>query len=264
MPIRWRIVLTATLLNLLMELSVRGIQGMLTRPVLSGALLLAIGATYWSYFALLEDAIGRYRLSDAQVATAGVFCCLLWQLLGPSIVFLPPLIFGVNLLGLLFVNLVWWAPIQTVLALYIANRMNPRDTWQPLLSRVARGGYAAAFVGVTLLLRAAVPRLPPPRPGQVLVMLLLLGATAWRFTASLRRVRPAAMPLPFQPDRFLDGLSLVMTAYLLCSAVLASTPSLVYVSLVDRTALHINLVVSLGITLTLAFHRWRSKRPIPV
>lgn len=260
---RWKTVLIVTLVNLLMEYSVRGINNLREIPLLPLALFL----NYFPYFAMIEDLIGKYRLKDYQVFVAALCFGLLWQLLGPSAVFFPPLVLGVNWGILLFVNLVWWAPIQTVLAFYIANRVLPRQEWDsPLLSKAGWVLSLILFVSVTLAFRVSVPGFPLVRPPQIIIMGGLILAAAAAFRRILPSPRQLSSPPPlFEKDRVLDGISAGMILFLLyCALFLTSQPSVVYVSHVNITALRAVLKASLLVAGAMLAHRLRSRRPIPV
>lgn len=259
---RWKIVLIATLFNLLAEYSVRGINNLRVTPLLPPFLFL----TYFAYFAMMEDLIGRYRLKDYHVYVASLFFGLLWQLVGPSVVFFPPMILGINWGGLLFVNLIWWSLVQTILALYIANRITPRKEWdRPLLSRVGWGLAFFTYVGITLGLRLAV-RFPLVTPLQVLIMGGLMAITAAIFKRLLPGPKERSLsPAAFKKDSVLDLISVLSAVSLFCSAVfLTSDPSHVVATFLNRTALRANIVGSTIVGLLMLTRRLSSKKPVPV
>jgi hypothetical protein len=259
---RWKIILIATLFNLLAEYSLRGINNLEMIPQLSLALFLS----YFPYLAMMEDLIGRYRLKDYHVFVAALFFGLLWQLIGPSGALLSPLLLGINWITVIFVNLFWWCPIQTILALYIGNRTAPRQEWdRPLLSEVGWGLAFLTFVGITLLLRVLV-KFPPLTMLQLLIMAGLMVATLVLFY----RIHPgprerSLAPAAFGRDRFLDFLSASLIVYLLYSAVfLASQPAHVVAAQLNLTALQAGVVVSTIVTLLMLARRLSSRKPIPV
>jgi hypothetical protein len=259
---RWKIVLVATLFNLLAEYSVRGINNLRVTPLLPPFLFL----TYFAYFAMMEDLIGRYRLKDYHVYVASLFFGLLWQLIGPSVVFFPPTILGINWASLLFVNLVWWSSIQTILALYIANRITPRKDWDhPLLSRAGWGLAFLTYVGVTLALRLVV-HFPPVMPLQVLIMGGLISIVAALFKRLVPGPEERSLPPAiFEKDRLLDLLSVLSAVLFFYLAVfLTSDPSYVVAAFLNRTALRANIVGSTIVGLLMLTRRLSSKKPIRV
>ncbi len=259
---RWKIVLIVTLLNILMEYSIRGINNLKVIPILPLALFL----NYFPYFAIIEDLIGRYRLKDYQVAIAALFFCLVWQLLGPSVIYFPPFILGVNLKNMFFVNFVWWVPIQTILAFYIANRIAPRENYGPLLSKRGWIVNLSLFILITLLFRLIVRGFPLPTPMMLLTMLVLITGTAFLF----KRMLPSAQELASKPSAFakskvLDILSILLTIFLVYSAIfLTSNATISYVTQLNMTALHAVVKVSIIVTIIMIAYRLISKKPIPV
>ncbi len=262
---RWKIVLFATLFNLLWEYSIRGTTDLLVHPRLPLFLFL----TYFPYLAMVEDLIGRYRLKDYHVMVVALFFGLAWQLMGPSVVFVPPLILGINWSGLLFVNLIWWCPIQTVMAFYIGNRLTPREDWgHPLLSRAGWGLALFIFILITLLFRFYVPDFPPITLHQVVIMIALVIATALVFRKILPSLEEGSSSTTvFEKSRVMDYLSAFTTIFFFFSAVfLTSNPSLVYVTHLNlnRTAFRAVMVGSTIIVLSMLTHRLSSREPIPV
>lgn len=260
---RWKIVLVATLFNLLWEYSMRSINDFLVHPKLPLFLFL----TYFPYLAMVEDLIGRHRLKDYHVMVVALFFGLAWQLIGPSVVFLPPLTIGINWSGLLFVNLIWWCPIQTVMAFYIANRITPREDWgHPLLSKAGWGLALFIFILITLLFRLNVPNFPPITLQQVVIMIGLMIATALVFRKTLSSLEEGSSSTTlFEKSRVMDYLSAFTTIFFFFSAVfLTSNPSLVYVTHLSRTALRAVMAGSTTIVLSMLAHRLSSRKPIPV
>lgn len=260
---RWKIVLLVTLFNLLWEAAGRGIVGILTHPVL----LLALFLTYFSYSAMIEDLITRYRLQDYQVLCVAFLFGLAWQLLVPSGgAFVPPLLLGVNWGVVLCVNLVWWGPIQTLMGFYVANRLVSRDWDHPLLSRLGWGLSLFMFVFITLLIRLNVPSIAVVTAPGVMVMAVLMLASAVIVRRTLQRpeVRSAA-PMAFERDKVMDYLSVFMVIlFLISGTLLARNPIFSYIHPVNRPALVAGMVGSTIAVVIMLVHRLSSKRPIPV
>ena len=82
---------------------------------------------YLTYFSMLEDLIIRYRLRDYQVLNVGFIFGLLHETLNTGSVFGNQAFFGLDLTLLLLINIGWWGFLQSVLAMYFANRLSARD-----------------------------------------------------------------------------------------------------------------------------------------
>lgn len=259
---RWKIILIATLFNLLWEYHLRGVNDFSVHPRLPLYLFL----TYFSYFTIVEDVIARFRLKDYQVFIVALFLGLLWQLVGPSVIYFPPLVMGINWLGVIFVNFIWWVPIQTLMAFYIANRITPRDWNHPLLSRAGWGLAFFTFVFITFLSRLLVPNFPPITLQQLVIMLALIIATGALFREFLPSIEERLLTPPaFKKDKVMDYLSTFATIFFFFSAFfLTSNPSLVGAIHLNRTALRVSIVVSTMVVLTMFIRRLSAKKPIPV
>jgi len=259
---RWKIILIVTLFNLLYEYSLRGIKDFSLHPWLPLYLFL----TYFSYFAMIEDLITRFRLKDYQVFVAALFFGLLWQLVGPSIVFFPPFILGINWLGLLFVNFFWWCSIQTVMGFYIANRVTPRDWNHPLLSKTGWGMVFSLFVLITFFARICVPNFPPSTPQQIITMIGLILATAIFFKKILPLAKErSSLVSVFKKDKVMDCLSIFVVVYFFLSTIFLTTnPTLVGAIHLNRTALRAGIAVAVIIVTSMFIHRLVSKKSISV
>jgi len=253
----------ATLFNLLAEYSLRGINSLPVHPVLPLFLFLV----YLAYFTMIEDLIVRYRLKDYHVFVAAFFFTLLFQLLFPQGgVFVPPLVLGINWSVLLFVNLIFWCPIQTVMALYLANRTTPRDWDHALLSRAGWGLSFFVFVSLALLARLLTKGFAQVTLVGIMVMIGLIGATALAFRRLLPGPRErASLPEAFRKDTVMDYLGAFTVAFFLVSAVfLTRDPTYSYAHPVNRTALHVVMIGSTVVALSMLIHRVFSRRPISV
>lgn len=256
---RWRIIFIASFLAFLMEYSLRGINGFLKEP----AMAVLVFANYFTYLALMEDFIGRFKLKDYQVWLVAQFFGLLWQLVSVAGVYYPPFVLGIGLGDLLINNLVWWTTIQTVFALYIAHRLAaPVNRTQPLLTRTGIFGFFTAFVLISASWRLFVT--PPITPWQLTVMLSLTALFAWASYRVITRNLKKVLELPaFAADRFLDILAAFMIVYLAYSFFfLTGGGGTTHV--INREALRVNLVVSPLIALCLLLRRMTSKKPITV
>lgn len=175
---------------------------------------------YLSYFVLLEDLIVRFRLRDYHLLVAGFFVGTIIVPFASGAAIRPPLTFGINWAGLFFINLLWWGPLQFALAMYLANRLAPRD-WNH--SRLGVFGwifftllFAAALgsIHVGKYMAAGISYEFPVTPsGCVTLCILLLssGIFFWRILP-----RPNAAPLSH--GRAIGTLSAVASITLLILA----------------------------------------------
>ncbi len=257
---RWRIVFIASLLAFFMEYSLRGINGFLRQP----AMAIAVFANYFTYLALIEEFIGRFKLRDYQVWIVAELFALLWQLFGVSGIYWPPFIFGINVCLLAVNNVIWWPTIQTVFALSIARRVTPDvDRTRPLLSRFGIVLFFVLFVLVSASWRLLAT--PPINLWQLLIMLTLTCFFAvisyGIFALNTKREVELAT---FEPDRFLDGLALFTVGFLALSFFFLIDAETEAIHLINIRALIANILVSPLIALALLLRRITSSTPIPI
>ena len=116
-------ILFCTLFNLFFEYSLRGLNELLTKPLLFCILTII----YLTLFTMLEDLITRYRFEDKHVFLFACSYGTLYFIISSTIYLINPWFFGVNIGILLFVNIVWWAFYQTLFPLYLSQRIFSRD-----------------------------------------------------------------------------------------------------------------------------------------
>lgn len=127
---RFRIVITASLFNLLFEYSLRGLNNLKVQPFLPFILF----PIYFSLFTLVEDLIVRWRLRDIQLMLLSFIYGTIYLAFISGILFLPPLYLGINWGALFYINLVWWGALQSILTFYLANLIERRDWNHPRMS----------------------------------------------------------------------------------------------------------------------------------
>lgn len=212
---RWWTIVIATAFNLLFEYSVRGFGHLLERPLLP----LVLTPLYFAYFVLLEDLVVRWRLRDAHVLVAGVVVGTIIVPLASGACLLPPLTLGVNWGALFFIDLIWWGPLQFVMALYIANRLAPRDWHHARLGPIGWTGFALLFAAALTVIHTAKPVAPPETlQGWITIgILLALGALVF---GRLLPGRDSRLPL-----RVIGTLSVAVAGtILLLGAALTALP----------------------------------------
>ncbi len=257
---RWRIVLVASFLAFFMEYSLRGINGLLRQPLVAAVVF----ANYFTYLALIEEFIGRFRLKDYQVWIMAQLFALIWQLLGVSGIYWPPFVLGINVYLLVLNNLIWWPTIQTLFALYVAHRVTPdADRSQPLLNRFGIAVFFLLFVLVSASWRLLAT--PPITPWQLSIMLCLTSTFAVLAGAMIFLNRRRGVELPvFKADRVLDVVAVLMAMFLTFSFFFLTDPEARAIHQVNIRALIANVMVSPLIALALLWRRIASKGPIPI
>lgn len=256
-----KIAFIVTLFNLLLEYSLRGIANIQAIPLLPLALFL----NYFPFFFVMEALIVKYRLKDYQLALASLVYGLIWMLFGPSVIYLPPLLFGLNWQRLIFVNFFWWVPIQTLLGFYIANRISPRNIDEKPISNSLIITSTIIFIFTTLIFRFAVASFPFVPLG-IFVLLILIFLTHKAFLKSLAgSTSYAGSELRFTKDKFLDILSVFIVLYCLYSATLLKQDSVqVYVTHLNPAALKLGIKITTITTIAMLIHRLRIKKSLPL
>lgn len=237
---RYLIVLLVTLFNVIAELSLRGVFEAFRSPLLIPWIFL----NYFLYFLLMEDLIGRYKLNDLTAYVAAIFFGVTWMLIGPSIVFIPPLVAGINWIGFIFVNVVWWGLLQTIIPFYLANRIIFRDSEGPLFSNSMQKKIFIAFGIVTLLFRLGAITFPLPNILAIVIILPILYGLYKLFHKLVSQA--PTISVPHVQNIFLDILSIAILFYLVYSIIFIAADKTDYIvaAQLNRHALRTNLVVT--------------------
>lgn len=257
---KWQIVIFVSLFNVFAEYALRGFNNFTKIPILSIALFL----NYFPYFTLAEDMITRYKLRGIQLALFGLYFGLIWQLVGPSVVYFPPQILGLNWAAVFFVNFVWWVPLQTVLGFYIAQRIIKRDWQTKLLSEKEKKIYLAWFIVAASSLRLFVYN-PPVFPG-ALVLLAIIFLVKFLVNKMIARLRQNPQKvLGYTSLKVMDILAVVVVLYIAYSAFfLTSQPGVSYVTEINMDAMRSLVKFSSLATIFMAGYRLISRKSIPV
>jgi hypothetical protein len=224
----------ATAFNLLFEYSLRGLPDLVAHPFLPLFLL----PIYLIYFAMVEDLIVRYRLRDVHLMLIAFFFGVIGLLLISGGAFVNPTFLGINWPTLIFVNIVWWGALQTVLTFYLANRVAPRNWNHPRLSRKVWALLLAGFALIVVAFQSS-GQIPRGSATAVTVLLGLLILTAWLLKRSLPRPEERSGPPPaFRRDAVLDILSVLTILLFAFSAIfLTFDPTVLGPHRVNYTAL---------------------------
>jgi hypothetical protein len=246
---RWGAILLATVFALLLEVAVRGLQNLSAFPLL----LPLLAAAYLSYFSMVQDLVSRFRLGDRHLVGIAFFAGTVYVFLVSGLALIPPLVLGVNWLAILFVPLVWWAAIQTLLGRYLAGRILGGDG---NMGQLSPAGWVMALgiqAGVILLfqLSGRIPPLTPVAAG-ILILLLIGSASAVKIT-----LPPREEPFPvLRPNPVWDILSAAcVIVFLGCGLLPGGEPALMGPFPVNRTALQVVVLWSLLVAGMMALHR---------
>lgn len=256
----WRTILIATWFNLLFEYSMRGINNLLVQPLLPIVLV----TVYFTLFTMLEDLIVRFRLRDYHLMVAALFFGTAYQFLVSGTAILPPMMLGVNWGHLLFVVVIWWGILQSIMTFYIANRLAPRDWNHRKLSKV---GWATAlfFNGLMVLLFQLSRAIPRATISQIIIMGIIMTSSALVFRRTLPSENEHASPISFNQSVLLDILSaLTMVIFFICAVFLTFDPIKAYTSNVNATSTAIVVRWTTILALIVLVYRFYSKRPISV
>jgi hypothetical protein len=171
--------------------------------------MLTLFGIYFTYFAMLEDLIIRFRLRNYQIFS----CAFLYGLF--PIAFLTGNLFntrvysgimvaGVNIGTLFIVGILAWCVVQGIVTLYLANRLQSRDWNHPRMGKV---GWASAglYQAVVMIYAHQNPVTPRGTVTGYLSFIILVIVVAVLFIRSLKT--PGPSPRPFQPAKIMDFLA---------------------------------------------------------
>ncbi|GAB4161564.1 MAG: hypothetical protein Fur0021_34820 [Candidatus Promineifilaceae bacterium] len=198
---RFSIIFYCVLFNLLFEYSARGLGFTLERPIF----YLFMAGIYASYYAIFEDLIVRFKLTNLQIALFSVFWSFYPTTFITNNLINPRTYSGINILGinlgaLLFISLFAWPFLQGIFTFYLANRLAPRDWNHPRMGVI---GYALA-IGYLLII--PIINRPAETVANVrfityaavfLLMLFVLGAFIFSVRRGRREKAPTFERLPF-------------------------------------------------------------------
>ena len=205
---KYKIVLGCTVFNLLLEYWAHGITYFL--ETWHATLMLFL--LYLTYFSMLEDLIIRRRLRDYQVLNVGFIFGLLHETLNTGSVFGNQAFFGLDLTNLLLINIGWWGFLQSVLAMYFANRLSARD-WAHSKIGKARWTLSMGFNAFVLVAASLDPNLHKGSSegfATALIVVSLAVVLLWK------TMRPKDI-VPFNKSRLLDVIVVAQVA--LCTII---------------------------------------------
>ncbi len=220
MSTKVKIILIATLFNLSFELALRGIAGIFVRP----GFIIGLFLIYFAYYSIVEDLIRRYRITNIQLLLVAFAFGLLPETFLTGTIFIPPLTFGINIVAIIGINIIWWGFTQGLLTMYFANRLVKRDWSESPMSKsgwILSVGFLIAVFMLNFLSSKTITR--GPGIGYIIVLVVFF---ALFFYLKFRLKSPQQNPYEFERSYFLDLLvigSLVM--FLFSGLVLAQNPT---------------------------------------
>ncbi len=254
----WLTVLAATGFNLLFEYSMRGINNLPKQPFLP----LVLFVIYFSLFTMLNDLITRFRLKDYHLMVFAFSFGTVYQFLVSGAAILQPQVLGVNWTNMLFVIVVWWGMVQSIVTFYIATRVAPRD-WSFHLSKT---GWIIALIinGFVILLFQLSPTIPKANSLQLILMTAILMLAIAFFKTLLPRNSQASLPVSSR-SKLMDMVSAITIVIFLFSATfLTFDPITAKTSNVNATATFVVTVWTIVIFLIASGSRLGKRKSIAV
>ncbi len=253
----WKLITFATIFNLLFEYSLRGINNLFVQPLLP----LVLFITYFSLFTMVEDLIVRFKLKDYQLMILSFFYGTLYLAYISGLVFIKPYFFGIDIINLIFVNVVWWGALQAVLTFYLANLFFPRN-WNHTKLSLKGWLLSLGLNGLAIFIFQKSGFIPSGTPLGNITVFIILFISLGIFIVSLRNKNQQTI---FKKSNFLNKLSFVTIALFLFSAIfLTKDPVLSNTSNINAFSLKIIGVYTLIIAIVLYFYKRKIKTEISV
>lgn len=253
-----RIIFLATVFNLSFEYSMRGIQGILDRGLIFFLFLL-----YFAYYAIVEDLILRYRITNKQMVIVGFTFGLIPQTFITGVIFGGPLLLGVNVGRVLFIGIVWWGILQGLLTFYFATRLVPRNWERPPMGKLGWTlsiGYILFFT--LLVFRNSSELTRGPGIGYLISILLFLAGVSYLFSVLGESQQP---PYPAEDFLLLKSAAYgTVIVFLLLGTFIATTQGLTQGANLNVTAMRLSLGWTVVVFLMVLGHYWRNRRQVPV
>ena len=155
--------------------------------------------------------------------------------------------------------------LQTVLAFYIAKRIiKDVDRSQPLLSKTGIVFLFIMYVLISASFHIFVPKFPRIALQQFIVIISLTLGSALLFLGLLRLSKKRALPAAVSKgNRVIDLLAIFTVIFLVFSFFyFTSKPSLEKVTLLNKDALRVNVIVTPILALIMLVERLRSRKSL--
>lgn len=199
---RLKIVLAATLFNLAFEYSMRGFHDLVTAPILLPVLF----AYYFGRFAILEDLILRFKLTNWQLILSGGLLGIFPMAFAAGALFNNPQFLGINWGALFYLGILWWGILQGLFTSYFANRIARRDWERPSMGRIAWTLSVFSLLGSVAVINIFNPYFPLVKPLPLIMFFVIIAGVALVLRRDIMK-NTQRKPWDFQPDKVIDFLS---------------------------------------------------------
>lgn len=259
---RYRIALWCTFFNILFEYSMRGINNLARQPILFPLLF----ATYFTYFLALEDLIVRFKLGEEHLLAIAFFFGTFYITFATGIVFVNPNLMGINVVNLLFVNVVWWGLLQAILTFYFANRIARRHWNHPLMGKFGWTLFIVYQTLMLLLFQFANPNVPKGSTTGYFTITIVFVASflVCLFLIKRQKRKSLSESTTFEPSLILDFLAFGSALLFFILAVFfTSDPLQSGAHQTNQSATNIVIFWSLVVAAVMTFYRFKKRSPFP-
>lgn len=251
---RFRIIGLCALFNILFEYSARGITTFSHKPLL----FLAMFGIYFTFFAMIEDLIVRYKLKNYQIALAACFYGFIPEMfltgnLFNQAAYFGIIFFGVNVGTVVFINFFAWGIMQSIVTLYFANRIQVRDWNHPRMGKV---GWVLC-IGYQVLVAAAAwsnPVRPRGAPLAYVTALVLMVIVAALFIRSLSKKEEK--PWHFEPSCVMDVCAFGSVILFLVLGTFVQGPKIVTSQPLNHNAVVLENLWVVAVGIIYLIYRW--------
>jgi hypothetical protein len=260
---RYKIAFWCTLFNMLFEYSMRGINNLVRQPVLFPLLF----GIYFTYFLALEDLIVRFKLGEEHLLAIAFFFGTFYLTFATGIVFVNPNVMGVNVISLLFVNVVWWGLLQAILTFYFANRITLRNWNHAFMGRL---GWALFIVYQTLTLltfQFANPHVPKGSVTGYFTIAIIFAASfsLCYFLIKRQKSKPVKKLTTFKPALTLDVLAFgSVFLFFILGVFFISDPVQSGAHQINQFATRVVIAWSLIVAVVMALYRFVKRSPFSI
>ena len=211
---------------------------------------------------MLNDLITRFRLKDYHLMILAFSFGTVYQFLVSGSAIVQPQALGVNWTSMLFVIVVWWGMVQSVVTFYIATRVAPRD-WS---FRLSRTGWALTVIinGSVILLFQSSSAIPKANSLQLTLMFAIFAVAVVSFKTLLPRNSKVGWPVS-SSSTLMDAVSaFTFVIFFFSAAFLTFDPIIARTSNVNATATFVVTVWTVVLFLIVGGYRLGRRRPITV
>jgi hypothetical protein len=260
---RYKIALWCTLFNLLFEYSMRGINNFVRQPLLFPFLF----GIYFTYFLALEDLIVRFRLGEVHILAITFFFGTFYITFATGIVFINPNWMGINIVSLLFVNVVWWGLLQAILTFYLANKITRRNWSHQVMGKVGWTIFVAYQTLMLLIFQFVNPNVPKGSTIGYFTIATIFAASLFTcyFLIERRKSKNFSGHITFKPSLVLDVLAFSSIILFLILALFFTTDPIQFgAHQINQFATRVVIFWSLLIALVMAFYRFVKRSPFQI